>query len=368
MPNRNQLPVIIFTGPQGESDPERWVAGACRANTADLIERATQVPCLRPILLAAPAGAWDESLARFPIELVADPPDGPFHFGRRLKEIVARYRLPRFLYMGGGTGALMDTAELAGLAAQALRLERAVLTNNLFSTDFAAVAPASALDSIEPPDADNDLAWRLHKSGLPVESLPASAATRLDLDTPNDLLVAAQHPSCGPRLRRFVAGLPLDTSRLRRIVAEMRSPRGEVLVYGRVGSAVWARLERLPCQTRVFAEERGMRASGRLARGQVYAWLGAFLEQAGAQPFFASLARSCTAALLDTRPLFAHLRLWPAASDRFFSDLLQPERIADPTIRAFTEAALAASVPIMLGGQALVSGDLLALAEISEEA
>ena len=107
-----------------------------------------------------------------------------------------------------------------------------------------------------------------------------------------------------------------------------------------------------------------MRASGRLARGQVRAWLGAFLQHAGPRAFFQSLAGACTAAILDTRVLFAHLGLAPTAQERFHSDLLRPAAIADPMIRALTEEAAATPVPLLLGGQSLVSGGVLALAEI----
>jgi len=364
MSTAEKLPLIIFVGRVGASDPERWVGLACRANTLDLVARAAQVPDLGPIVIVTPADGWHQELAQLPVEVVADCPGATFHFGHRLRQVITRYGFSRLLYMGGGTGALLATQALADLAAHALALERGVLTNNLYSTDLAAVVPASALDSIELPATDNDLAWRLAAAGLPVESLPATAATRLDLDTPTDLAIAALHPACGPALRCLVASLPLDTMSLRRVLAELHSPQGEVLVYGRVSAATWSRLEALPCQSRVFSEERGMRASGRLARGQVRAWIGAFLQHAGPHLFFQSLAGACTAAILDTRILFAHLGVRPTAPDRFYSDLLQPAAISNPEVRALTEAALAAPVPLLLGGQAVVSGGLLALAEI----
>ena len=360
-----QLPLVLFAAGVGGSEPERWVGEACRANTLDLIERAASVPHIGPIIVAAPVEGWEELSSR-PVEVMSDEPGVRFDFGRRLLEVVARHKLRRFLYMGGGTGALLTAADLSALAERALALERGVLTNNLYSTDLAAVAPASALETIDLPASDNDLAWRLAARGLPVEALPPSPGTRLDLDTPTDLAIAALHPRCGPRLRRLVEGLPLGTDRVRRILGELGSPQGEVLVYGRISSATWARLEQLPCQTRVFSEERGMRASGRLERGEVCAWLGTFLQQAGPRLFFRSLEGKCTAGVLDTRVLFAHLRLHPTAADRYYSDLLQPSPIVDPAVRAFTEAACGAPVPLLLGGQSLVSGGLLALAEMVE--
>jgi hypothetical protein len=65
------------------------------------------------------------------------------------------------------------------------------------------------------------------------------------------------------------------------------------------------------------------------------------------------------AAIVDSRVLLAH-RLgadehgWPSAEDRFASDLLLPERIADGWLRELTQAALASRIPILLGGHSLV--------------
>jgi hypothetical protein len=54
-------------------------------------------------------------------------------------------------------------------------------------------------------------------------------------------------------------------------------------------------------------------------------------------------------------------KLWPSPADRFNSDLRRPNDIADSFLRNFTAAALAAPIPVVLGGHSLVSGGLLAL-------
>ena len=64
-------------------------------------------------------------------------------------------------------------------------------------------------------------------------------------------------------------------------------------------------------------------------------------------------------ALIDARVLLAHRlgadeRGWPPPEDRFASDLLLPDRVHDPWLRALTEAAAGAPVPIVLGGHSLV--------------
>ena len=74
----------------------------------------------------------------------------------------------------------------------------------------------------------------------------------------------------------------LDTSALDAALPLMLDRDATILVAGRVSSATWRYLEReTACSTRVFSEERGMRASGRQARGEVRSLLGYHLERWG---------------------------------------------------------------------------------------
>jgi hypothetical protein len=58
--------------------------------------------------------------------------------------------------------------------------------------------------------------------------------------------------------------------------------------------------------------------------------------------------------------------LWPSASDRFNSDLYRWDAVEEPFLRHFTRAAAGARVPVVLGGQAVVAGGLMALVEAFE--
>lgn len=87
------------------------------------------------------------------------------------------------------------------------------------------------------------------------------------------------------------------------------------------------------------------------------------LAQDGVEAFFSRLSKACDGALIDTRPILSGGEELPAADVRFESDLLRPARVADPLWRAFTEGALNAGIPIVLGGHNLLSGGLYVLAE-----
>jgi hypothetical protein len=157
----------------------------------------------------------------------------------------------------------------------------------------------------------------------------------------------------------------LDTGRLQAVISVLATPASQVFMAGRVGPEAWAAINRAThCWIRLLAEERGMVSSGRQARGEAYSLLADHIENVGLDRFFEGLARQAQAALIDSRVLLAHHKRWPPASDRFASDLGLVAQVQDPWLRAFTEAVLAAPIPIILGGHGLLAGDLFALAEM----
>jgi hypothetical protein len=111
-----------------------------------------------------------------------------------------------------------------------------------------------------------------------------------------------------------------------------------------------------------------MRASGRLARGEVRSLLGFLADQVGFPAMFDTLTRLADSIILDSRVLMAHCRQWPRAEDRFHSDLGQVEAIEDPWLKEMTRAAQQCGVPVLLGGHCLVSGGLYLLGDAVEAA
>jgi hypothetical protein len=179
-----------------------------------------------------------------------------------------------------------------------------------------------------------------------------------------DLLTLAAHPGAGRHTRACLEAMELDTSAIDDALPLLLDRDATILVAGRVSSATWHYVEReTACSTRVLSEERGMRASGRQARGEVRSLLGYHLDAVGLERFFDELATMGQAIFVDSRVLFAHRGLWPSAADRFHSDLRQPEEIGDPFVQALTKAAMDAAVPVIMGGHSLVAGGMYALIE-----
>jgi hypothetical protein len=95
--------------------------------------------------------------------------------------------------------------------------------------------------------------------------------------------------------------------------------------------------------------------------------LGILLDGAGPEALGNLLGRLGEAAVVDSRVLLAHRlgpdeRDWPPSEDRHASDLLLPDRVRDPWLRALTVSALGAPIPILLGGHSLVGPGIRLLA------
>jgi len=354
--------LLVFVGGLSGEPVVEMVGAAQRAVALDTVARGAESRAFRKIILVTDspelASQMDDQIA---VEI-----SGPaFVFGRRLREVIEHHDIQRPFYMGGGGLPLLSSDDLARTARRLSRTSRTAITNNLFSADLVAFTPGEAIKRVTVEPHDNALALRLRdEAGLQVVPLPRNATTQFDLDTPTDLAILKLHPACGPQARLYLEGLDLDTTALTRIMDIMTDTSRQLLVAGRMPSYVWSYIEReTACRVRVLSEERGMRADGREERGDVRSLVGLHYQQVGPRRFFQDLAQLSDAAIIDSRVLFGHLGLRPSPCDRFNSDLLRPDEIEDTAVRAFTEAALTAPIPIVLGGHSVVSGGLWALAE-----
>jgi CTP:molybdopterin cytidylyltransferase MocA len=390
----SELTAVVMAGGGGQTDAERLVADAREAITCETVDKLLNVELIRRIIVATDSSALAERLAGRSVIVDVDRHGEPFHFGRRLTQILTDYQVNRCLYIGGGSGPLLAVEDWATIASALMEAENTVITNNFYSTDFAAWTPASALRAAILLENDNGLAWALRfDAGLSVQTLPRSTATQLDVDTPTDMMTLGLHPDCGAEVRSYLAALrcnstavradPLGAQRtcglppawirdsvgrvrgnMERVLEVLLDREAEVFVAGRVSSASAAHLQsEALCRKRILAEERGMRASGRQDREEVRSLLGALLEDRGPRGFFDYVSQMSQALVLDSRVVLAHRRSWPSASDRFSSDLLDAQHIRDPGLREFTAAAVEASMPVILGGHSLVSGGLWALVD-----
>ncbi|MCC7363654.1 MAG: hypothetical protein IT303_04735 [Dehalococcoidia bacterium] len=354
--------LLIFHGAAGDGPAEQVMA---RARVAAAVEtaRSALAAGFEAVIIATDA---PDAFGDVPAGVLTDPDDGsPFDFAGRLRGLVQRFGLRRPAVMGSGSVPLLGVDELRLIVEQLDARDGRFVTNNFFSADLTAWTPGEAVFATAPFERDNSLPRRLRDdAGLSPVILPRTTATQFDLDTPADLAVLALSEELAPGLRAAIAGLELPLERYRALMRLFCDRGAEVVVAGRVGSAAWQHLEReTACRVRMFSEERGMAAAGRDHRAR--SLLGFLLDEVGPERFFQRMAELGDALVLDTRVLEAHAGVAPSREDRFASDLFWAEAIADPFLRALTQAAAAAPMPVLLGGHSLVSGGLMLLNDIA---
>jgi CTP:molybdopterin cytidylyltransferase MocA len=361
-----EVDAVVMSGVEGPGQAVAMVDGARRAIARDLVDKVQASGAFRSTIVSTNDVRLAEALLGTGVIVDVDPADEPFHFGKTLSRLIERHAIERLVYLGAGCAPLLAPSVLTEMAEQLGAAERLFLCNNFYSVDFCGFVPAPALLTVRSPENDNVLGWVLsEEAGLPARELPRSTATSFDVDTPTDLIALALHPEAPPHARAYLDDLELDSGRVEAAIRVFVDKQAEVLISGRVGSRAMAFLEReTACRSRVFSEERGMRADGRLARGEVRSLLGMQIEAVGLSRFFLEVVpRLGDAAFVDDRVLWAHYGLWPGAEDRFNSDLFRPDRIANPFVRDLTAAAMTCPVPVVLGGHSLVAGGLYVLVE-----
>jgi hypothetical protein len=305
--------------------------------------------------------------------IVAGQPDGR-PFGARLRDIARGLRGGGLVVLGSGAIPLATGRDLAAYVEAAASGERRALANNRYSADVVAIGELGPLRDLPDLPGDNALPrWLEEVAGFEVDDLRRRWRLGMDLDSPLDLVLLGDATGSagdtGEVVRRLEA--------IRRTAADRRA---ELVLAGRTSATTLRWLEHgTASRVRALVEERGLRTSGRQAAGSD-TWaggrsaraprsvLGMLLDERGAADLGAILAKLGDAAIVDSRVLLAH-RLgadeagWPEPEDRFASDLLLADRIADPWLRDLTAAARDAAIPVLLGGHSLVGpGIRLALA------
>jgi len=283
--------------------------------------------------------------------------------GRRVREALGRSRPAGVVLLGSGSIPLATAIDRRAFVATAAGPPGHALANNRYSADAVAVAGSARLRSLPDLASDNGLPrWLAETAGYEVADLRRTWRLQVDLDSPLDALLAL------PIAAREVFGAgDASTGQVRTALAAVRAtshdPRRELIVAGRTSAGGLAWLERTTAsRTRALVEERGFRTR---TDGQrpVRSTLGLLLDHEGPGALGSLLAQLGDAALIDSRVLLAHRfgaddRAWPDSEDRFASDLLLADRVADPWLRALTRAAVDAPIQIVLGGHSLVGPGL----------
>ncbi len=177
--------------------------------------------------------------------------------------------------------------------------------------------------------------------------------------------MAVDHPALGPDLGQFLGDVNTDIRvRMEAIRAVISRPASTLAVIGRASAHAWQSLvASTQIWVRLYAEERGMVASHRLARGEVRTLIGDMLDMLGPDKFIEQLIDMADGCLWDTRVWMGTLNRWPSDADRFAADLGWVDEIQNQSLRELTESVQRADIPIICGGYGVVGGGLYALLE-----
>ncbi len=349
---------LVFHAALGPSDEEQLVERGRWAATLSLLERLSAVG-LDALCVVTPDPARCPG-APGEVEFVTSGGSEPFRFGHVFQDLIRRLGPDGVVYFGSGSGCLLPNDGLAQLVDFAHGPAPRALFNNFYSCDFCAIAGAQELLAVDLPELDNPLGFVLADAGYSCLALPRSAATQFDIDTPTDLLLLERSDHGIPELHEFFRAMDRRHPTLDRALAVFTERSAVACLVGRLSPVTWSHVEtQVACRTSALVEGRGMRAGA----GRHVPWLRQVVADDGAEAFFDRLARSCDAAWIDSRPLLGAADDIPSPRARFSSDLFRVDQIDDRHWRTFTEAALRAKVPVVLGGHSLVSGGLYLAAE-----
>jgi len=363
----SSIPALLMLPPCGASRVEHWLASARLAAASDLLQRLLDHPAFDPVYVLAADGEQRAFLVGMGGKAITES-TVPFHFGRALGQIVEQQGLQQLAYFGGASAPLLLPDHL-DQAIDKLRIDSnaQAVVNNLHSTDWIILSNTHALPQLaERLPADNPLGWVLSmEAGFLVETMPAAAATRLDIDTPIDVALLHDHPALGAHLRPLVDDLdPKLIQRVEQMRTLIKTPASSLAIIGRCSSQVWRALEEnTQIWIRMFVEERGMVASRRLADGKVKSLIGRMVDELGPAEFLQRIKAMSDGLLWDNRVWMGMERAWPSQADRFAADLGLVDHISDRRLRELTQAVLEADFPLLVGGYGVVAGGVYALIE-----
>ncbi|ASS76886.1 hypothetical protein CIG75_19510 [Tumebacillus algifaecis] len=351
--------VVVLAGGYGSgaSGILRAMREARRAAAVDLVEKVVWGKDFRVVLVSDDPVVLDSARSLGCIEW--DSSCEEFVWLQVVQDVVRTYARPEegVAVMGGCAAPLLQVQELEAAAHSVTDGE--VWQNNRLSPDLILWKPAQAAFLVRDCHTDNQFGFALEsQAGLVVKYLQRSLGFGFDLDTPVDAVLAASRAECGPRLREVVSDWNL-WGRVQAVRTVLARPYPDVALIGRVHPVEAERFgQGAGVRLRVFSEERGMKALGRVERGEVRSLLGAMVEAVGWQQFFAVLAEQVECVLFDTRVVLEHFGVRVGEEERFAVDLGLLEEVRDPFLRELTSAVAACKVPVLMGGQSLVGGGL----------
>lgn len=359
------ITLVIATGVQGDSQPERYLNRALEANTLDLLKKTDSVSGFERRILITNSDYLIDSCTSDNPGVSVERSSGHFHFGKFLFDIIRSYDIDNLFYIGGGSGPLFTEKDFESIASFLVESSGVLLANNFYSADMIGLSPAEEILKVDPPEKDNELGWLAREAGFEPHEMTRNAKTQLDLDTPADLIPLKLSGRAYGRLKDYLSAVSSENTRIGNILPQFTDQESRLVLAGRLGASTWSYMEKnAACQIDVISEGRGS-YGGDGKRGSGTLWLGKTLQDLGPEQFIRSFGEKGSGFFLDTRVLFDFVGDWPSRKDRFSSDLLNSSDIEVDYLRDLTRAAREYPKPVVLGGHSMVSGALYLLTDVA---
>ncbi|GAH60693.1 unnamed protein product, partial [marine sediment metagenome] len=115
----SKLDILIMAGKKNNSAPVRMVSRAIELSTKDTVEKFLKIKekekTIDKIVLSTNSEVLINELKGKSIIIEPDEPQKKFHFGKKLKELINKYKIEKLFYMGGGSGVLLKIEDLKNI-------------------------------------------------------------------------------------------------------------------------------------------------------------------------------------------------------------------------------------------------------------
>ncbi|GAG65731.1 unnamed protein product, partial [marine sediment metagenome] len=112
----SKLDILIMAGKKNKSEPVKMVSRAIELSTKDTIEKFLEIrekeKFINKIVLSTNSEVLINEFKGKSIIIEPDKPQKKFHFGKKLKELINKYKIEKLFYMGGGSGVLLKIEDL----------------------------------------------------------------------------------------------------------------------------------------------------------------------------------------------------------------------------------------------------------------
>ncbi|MCX7943055.1 MAG: hypothetical protein N2746_00900 [Deltaproteobacteria bacterium] len=316
------------------------VQRARRENLKDIVNRITGFNLFDKIILQT--NALGVLSNRDDLEILNT--SGIKNFGERLKLVLKKYPNSKIFYTGSGSSVFLDRRSLARFL-EYLNKD-SIIANNLFSADYFLFSTDNPDLDIENVSTDNALPrFLIEKYGLEGIEIRRNEFSLFDIDGPLDLLSLKLSKKGGMNLKKFLSGVEIENPNLARAIESFTKNDREVLLWGRISEFLIQFLRyRTACRTKFVVEGRGLVSQG---VKEFYSIFFDSFYRLGEDFLFENISRYCSALFVDSRVLFAHLKIDVSKEERFSLDMLNYENICHRRVKGLCEMALNSKIPVI---------------------